>query len=293
MVRFGRPDRPVRQRANAEVHRVTRHVNTSESGGVITVTLDRQDKLNAISEEMTADIWAAFEAFRSHDDLRVMVITAVGRYFTAGIDLQSRTGRGGEIDPASFQAGAKYRAHLRNHFRLYEEFESIEKPIVLAAQAHCLGAGVEMALACDFRLAAEGVTFGLPEIRLGVMPASGGVSRLVRLVGPGWARWLAMADRRVDAAAALNMGLIHEVLPVDSFASRVQQFATELTELPQEALGLTKITIDACASADRRTARDIDRIANTTLNFGAEFQARVAAATWQRPAPLDVDRPGE
>jgi len=247
----------------------------SEADAIITVTLDRQEKLNAIDEEMTAVMFSALEQLRSRDDLRVMVITGVGRYFTAGIDLQSPTGGGGEFDPEDVWSGAKYRAHLRNHFRLYEEFEYVEKPIVLAAQSHCLGAGVEMAVCCDFRLAAEGATFGLPEIRLGVMPASGGVSRLVRLVGPGWARWLAMADRRVDAETAVRIGLFHEVLPAEGFHDRVHQFAVELTRIPPAAMGLTKVTIDACADVDRRTARDLDRFANTSLNFGPEFRAEL------------------
>lgn len=252
------------------------HATTQTINHVLVVTFDRDDKLNAISPEMTAALWEAVRAARDDDEVRVLVIRANGRYFSAGIDLNSSTGGGGEIDPADPNRGALFRKTLRQHHLLYDEFEALEKPIVVAMQGPCLGAGLEMAVSCDFRLASEDAAFALPEIKLGVTSASGGISRLTRLVGPGWARWLAMAGRRVDAKTALTMGLVQDVLPADGFHSAVHQFALDLVALPREALGLSKVTIDACLSADRATARDIDRIAATTLIFREEFQQQVA-----------------
>ena len=100
---------------------------------------------------------------------------------------------------------------------------------------------------------------------MGVIASSGGISRLTRLVGPHWARWLALASRSINAQQALDIGLVHEIYDDAVFAQRVREFASSLTKLSAEALGLAKLAIDAAASADRTTARDVDRIANTLL----------------------------
>jgi len=120
--------------------------------------------------------------------------------------------------------------------------------------------------------------FGLPEItNLALIPGSGGISRLTRIVGPPWARWLAMAGERIDADEALRIGLVHRVLPGDNFAAEVQGFARRLTGLSREALGLAKVAIDAAASIDRTSARNVDRIANTLLLTSSEHRDAVAA----------------
>jgi enoyl-CoA hydratase len=252
------------------------HGRIDEADGVITVTLDRQDKLNAISPLITDLLWRATDALAERDDVRVMVITAVGRYFTAGIDLAAgATGRHGHTTPE--EPGAAWRYHYRRHHLLYDELESIEKPVVLAAQATCLGAGVEMACSCDVRVAAEGAMFGLPEIRMGVIPGSGGVSRLTRLVGPHWAKWLAMLDQRVDAPTARMMGLVHDIYPAEGFHQRVHELAVSFAQLPGEAVGVAKVTVDACVDLPRDSARHMERLVNTPLVFSdqkAAYEAR-------------------
>jgi enoyl-CoA hydratase/carnithine racemase len=156
--------------------------------------------------------------------------------------------------------------------------EQIEKPIVLAAQGPCFGVGVELGVSCDFRLASDASTFALPEVaNLAVLPGSGGISRLTRLVGPHWARWLAMAGQVVDAEEARTIGLVHAVYPASEFAERVQAFALHLAGLPREAVGLAKVAIDAAASIDRRTAREFDRLAQSTLLSSPDVTQRVDA----------------
>jgi enoyl-CoA hydratase len=219
---------------------------------------------------MTDVLWTAARMLASQDDLRALVIKARGRYFTAGIDLADRPVR-------NKAEGQVLRHQYRQHHLLYDEFESIEKPIVLAAQGPCLGAGLDMACSCDFRLASAGARFQLPELSLGVIAGSGGTSRLTRLVGPHWAKWLAMASRSVDAQQALMMGLVHEVLPQDGFEAAVDKIVSEIVRLPSEALGLAKLTVDMCADSDRTTGRNIERIANTHLLMSGEHRARVSA----------------
>ncbi|MET0371783.1 MAG: enoyl-CoA hydratase/isomerase family protein [Sphingobium sp.] len=252
------------------------HAVITERGPVITVTLNRPAKLNAIDESITEALWEAVIALRDREDLRVLVITGNGRYFSAGIDLTSRTGRGSGVDPGAPAAGAQFRRLYRRHHLLYDEIEAVEKPVVLAAQGPCLGAGLEMAVSCDFRLASDAAHFRLPEVALGTIAGSGGVSRLTRLVGAHWGKYLAMAGRTVDAQTARMIGLVHEIYPAETFGAQVAEFADSLVALPREALGLSKVAVDAAASVDRTTARDIERITNSTLIFSHDFQQRIA-----------------
>ncbi len=255
------------------------HVRREDIDSVSTVTFTRPDKRNAISLEMYAGIRDAVTDLRDRDELRVLVITGEGEYFTAGkdvIDLRTDVGQG----PDGTFLGSKFRAEYRvdaDH-DLFDAIEQVEKPVILAAQGHCLGGGLEMGLSCDFRLAAEGATFGLPEVaNIALIPGSGGVSRLTRIVGPAWARWLALACERVDAQQALAMGLVQAVYPAEEFPERVQAFARRLAGMPREAVGVTKVAIDTADTVDRATARVFDRFSQTMLFTSGDFQDRVNA----------------
>ncbi|MCU1646115.1 MAG: acyl-CoA hydratase [Nocardia sp.] len=245
------------------------HATVDDRDGVRTITFDRQDKLNAISPSMTEVLWDAVHALRERDDLRVLVIRAVGPYFTAGYDIT-------DIDEQE-RPPSRYRNDYLEHHRLYDAMEELDKPIILAAQGKCFGAGVEMSGSCDFRFAAADAIFKLPEINLAVIAGSGGTSRMTRLLGQHWAKWLAMAGQPVDAQRALMIGLVHDVYPADEFHDRVHEFAVGLTRLPREALGLAKIAINMCANTDPATARDVERLTNNVLVYGQEYKQRVAA----------------
>lgn len=254
------------------------HANITEDGGIVTVTLDRPDKLNAIDSSMTAVLWEAVTALGDRDDLRCMVITGRGRYFTSGIDLRSPVGNR-PADPATSAShpGWNFRRNYRSHHLLYDEFEAVEKPVVLAAQGHCLGAGLEMAVSCDFRFCTPGTEFGVPEVHIGVLAGSGGTSRLTRLVGPAWGKWLAMAGRRMTAEQALRAGLVHDVFEPDVFMDEVYAFCRSMLEVPAEVLGVAKLAVDMYADVhDRNVQRHIDRIIVSGIMDSPEFQARTA-----------------
>jgi enoyl-CoA hydratase/carnithine racemase len=245
-----------------------KHGRIEEDDGVVTVTFDRPDKLNAISPQLTALLWEAARALGDREDLRVLVITGVGRYFTAGIDLAHLAAdrRGGKL-----ASDVAYRRTYRRHHLLYDEFEAIEKPVIVAAQGPCLGAGVEMAASCDFRFAASSAHFRLPEVPLGVIAGSGGTSRLTRLIGPHWGKWMAMAGEPVDAELARTIGFVHRVFPDETFHEEVHAFARKLAGLPREPLGAAKLVVDLAADVDRTSQRHIDRLANTPLAAAREF----------------------
>ncbi len=245
-------------------------IRRDDADGIITLTFTRDHKLNAVSDEMLDVMRVAVADLGDQESIRALVITAEGRYFTAGKDI----GQMGEHSPS----GVALRRNYRRLHELFDELERLEKPIILAAQGPCLGVGVEMSASCDFRFASERAIFGLPEIpNLAVLPGSGGVSRLTRIVGPHWARWLAMAGENITAEHALNIGLVHQVLPDEGFHDAVQAWVRKLISNSAEALGLAKIAIDAAVDSDRRTARHIDRMANTQLLQSREHIEKIEA----------------
>jgi enoyl-CoA hydratase len=252
-----------------------------DPNGVLTFTLNRPKKLNAVTGAMVAGLHAAVRALADDDGLRVLVIAAEGRYFTAGADITDLPI--GEIRADT--RGIELRRNYRRLHEVFDEVEAIEKPVILAAQGPCLGIGVELASSCDFRLASADAIFGLPEVRnIAALPGSGGISRLTRLVGPHWVKWMAMAGQNIDAQQALAAGFVHAVYPPERFRAEVATLARDLAGQPGEAVGLAKLVIDAAAAADRTTARDFDRIANTSLLLGEEHRVRVEKFRTKSPS---------
>lgn len=258
---------------------MTDEARRDDADGIITVTFTRDGKRNAVTPAMWEVLYGAVKDLGDDDAQRVLVITAEGRFFTSGLDFASlRTNVGEGTDGIIRGSNIRRQYRAEGHHDLFDEMETIEKPIILAAQAHCFGVGVEMAASVDFRLAAEGATFSLPEVmNISTLPGSGGISRLTRIIGPHWARWIAMACETVDAQQALQIGLVHAVYPVETFQEQVQAFAQKLAGLPREAMGLAKIAIDHAETVDRRTAREIDRMAQTMLFMSDDFRGKVDA----------------
>jgi enoyl-CoA hydratase/carnithine racemase len=253
------------------------HAIVTEQDGILTVTINRPEKLNAISPAVTKAFWDATRAMMERDDLRCLVITATGKYFTAGIDLKASAQRLENAPKDSTRPGWNYRRGYREHHLLYDEFENLEKPIVLAAQGTVLGAGLEMAMSCDFRFCTPRTEWALPEINLGVLPGSGGSSRLTRLVGPAWAKYLAMTGLRISAERALAISLVHEVFAEETFMDKVYDFCRKLCDLPPEAVGMTKLDIDMATDVqDRTVQRHIDRLVNTVLVNSDEHRKRIS-----------------
>ncbi|CAO5236183.1 enoyl-CoA hydratase/isomerase family protein [Frankia sp. AgKG'84/4] len=255
------------------------HARITEDDGILTVTIDRQAKRNAMGPQVIETLWRAANQLADRDDLRCLVITAVGPYFTAGTDLSAPVGtRHGDPETEHLHPGWNFRRSYRTHHLLYDELEAIEKPIVVAAQGICLGGGVELAVSCDFRFATPAAEFGVPEVRsIGVIAGSGGTSRLTRLVGPAWGKWMAMAGRRVSAEQARQIGLVHDIYPAETFLDDVYAFCRDLITIPAETLGVAKLAIDMYADVSDRTAqRNIDRLLVSGMITSPDYLARMA-----------------
>lgn len=244
---------------------------TQERGRVIEITLDRPEKYNALTLNMLEGLVEATDRLATRDDLQVLLVRATGKYFSAGIDLNGALAPNPSItSPSAFRRW--YRDGVGCIHPLGDLWEASEKPIVVAHQGPCLGGALEVSLCADFRLASDAAAYGLPEIAMGGLPGSGGTSRMTRLMGPHWARWLVIAGQKIDAARALSIGLVHDVYAHESFDEKVRIFCDDLAAIPREAFAAGKLAIELCADVGRAEARNVERLAVSSLVTGEEYR---------------------
>ena len=251
------------------------HLLVTQEDAILIATLNRPEKLNAMSMELMALLGDAVEQFRDTPELKVMLIRATGRYFSAGADLK---GDGGGALPTTGSGIREMHRRLPSRMRqIWDEMEAIEKPFVVAHQARCVGGSLEMSLSCDFRLASASASYAFPEAKFGILPATNGVSRLVRLVGPHWARLLIMANTPVNADEARVMGLVHKVFPDESFEDDVMAFCRHLTQQNGEMMGASKVAIELSADLPAHQAASVERLVNSSLMLGDDYQRLMTA----------------
>lgn len=239
------------------------HLLTEVVENILIATFNRPDKLNAMSFEMVDLIEQAVHRFRDTPELRVMLFKSKGRYFSAGADLKQGDSQKRE-DPTM---GSQVReSHRRLPMRrVWDEIEGIEKPFVVAHHARCVGGSLEMSLSCDFRLAAASASYAFPEAKFGVLPATNGVSRLVRIIGPHWARYMIMANIPLEAQEALNAGLVHKVYPDESFEEDVMAFCRHLARQDGELVGAAKVAIELANDLPAHQAASVERLVNSSI----------------------------
>lgn len=246
------------------------HLIVEVDGAILVATLNRPDKLNALSVQLMRSFGEAVERFRDTPELKVMLIRATGRYFSAGADLKEE---GSGAFPTTGSGIREMHRRLPTDMRrIWDEMEAIEKPFVAAHQGPCMGGSLEMSLSCDFRLAAESAAYAFPEGKFGVLPATNGVSRLTRIVGPHWARLLVMANVRVDAREAWNMGLVHKVFADATFDDDAMNFCRHLADQNGEQMGAAKIAIELSHDLGAHQAAAVERMANSALMLAPDYQ---------------------
>jgi enoyl-CoA hydratase len=238
-------------------------------GGIMIATLNRPEKYNAINIAMMRTYWQALERFRDTPELKVLLIRSSGKYFSAGADLKEPfPGKRPETASGLREMHRRMPADMR---RIWDEMEAIEKPIVVAHHGPCMGASLEMSLSCDFRLASTEASYALPEGRFGILPATNGVSRLTRLIGPAWARQLVMGNFTLDAQEALISGLVQKVFPAETFEADVMAYCRHLEQQNPEQMGAAKITIELAWDLGAQQAGAVERLANSALMLNPEY----------------------
>lgn len=213
-------------------------VDYSISDGVGVIVLDRPDVLNAFDDELGFQMLDAVAKAAADDSVRCIVVTGAGRAFCSGEDLGALAGtyERGETPPLGATLTDRYNPLIR-------ALRSAPKPVVAAVNGVAAGAGVSLALACDYRIAVETSKFVLAFIKAGLVPDSGSVWFLSRSIGEARALELAARGRPVSAQEAFDLGLVQEVVPADGFDARWKELAAELAAGPTKALALTKALV--------------------------------------------------
>ena len=206
-------------------------IAVEKEDGILWITLNRPHRLNTMTSEMCDEIAYALGEAEADKDVKCVVFTGAGdRAFSAGADVTSFAG---------FTPITAVDISAKGH-ELTKKVESISKPVIAMINGFCLGGGLELALACDFRIAAEHAEFGSPEIKLGLIPGWGGTQRLARTIGLARAKELIMIGDRIPASEALRIGLINRVVPMQKLKEETKSFAQKLVDGPPIALKFAK-----------------------------------------------------
>jgi len=240
------------------------YIRLEREGPIATLVLDRPEKLNAWSWESARQIAARADELRFDNEVRVVIVRAEGRAFCAGVDLGMPEDRITGRSPAE-----KVRNYYEKFRWVHERFHvlaNLPQPVLMAVHGYCLGAGLELTMMGDIRIAADDAQFALPEPRVGVGIDAGGDMRLVTELGAGWTRLLAFTGRRIDAQTALRIGIVQEVVPRDQLLPHVRALASEIAENAPLAVQTIKRTINNWAERGLAEALKFEA-ATASVNF--------------------------
>ena len=221
---------------------------TERRGRVLLVTFNRPDALNALSLKVADELVAAMSAADTDPEIGCIVLTGSERAFAAGADIK-------EMQERSFT-----EMQASDLFGVWERFAATRKPIIAAVAGYALGGGCEVAMMCDFIIAAENAKFGQPEIKLGVMPGMGGTQRLARSVGKSKAMDLCLTGRMMDAAEAERAGLVSRVVPTETLLDEAMKAAETIASMSLPSAIMAK--------------EAVNRAYETTLAEGLRFERR-------------------
>ncbi len=247
-------------------------VEVSRDGGVLTLTLNRPDVLNAFNGAMHTAFQAGLKEARA-DDVRAVVVTGAGRGFCVGQDLT-------EFADAPSDIGDRLR---EGYHKNVLAIRALEKPVIAAVNGPAAGAGLSLAAACDIRLAAESAAFVPAFIGIGLVPDSGGTYFIARLLGPVRSFEWMTSNRKLSAAEALDWGLVSEVVADDALGARTAELATTYAAAPTRAIGMTKRLFDAAALATLEEQLELEAQLQGAATQTDDFREGVTAFLEKRP----------
>jgi methylglutaconyl-CoA hydratase len=241
--------------------------------GIATVRLNRPHALNALSRELGALLVATLRDLRDRREVRVVILRGAGeRAFCTGADLKERVG----LTPD------ERGAHTATIAAAADLLASLPMPTIAAVRGYALAGGLELALACDVRIAADDAIFGLTEVRIGIFPGAGGPVRLPRLVGPGKARELIFSGRRIDAAEALGCGLVERVTPLADFDREVATLAGQIRDAAPLAVRAVKQVLDRATEAPLPDALALAEALRRPLDVTSDYNEGLMAFAERR-----------
>ncbi|HST24400.1 MAG TPA: enoyl-CoA hydratase-related protein [Gaiellaceae bacterium] len=230
---------------------------------VATITLDVPGKLNRVPLPARAQLAAVFDELGVDETVRAVVVAGADGTFTAGGDIAAFL----EVSPEKLSRLAWDVAAA----------ERCPKPVIARIEGYCLGVGLELALACDFRVCSDDAQLGLPEVGLGMIPGSGGTQRLARLVGLGRAKDVVMRRKRISAEEALAWGLVSEVVPAASLDAAVERVLADLAGLSPLALAMAKRVLNHVYDGPLHVGLELEGLAYGLLRSTHDFREGVDA----------------
>ncbi|WP_150523628.1 enoyl-CoA hydratase [Roseibium sediminis] len=230
------------------------NIRVEKRGKVGLITLDRPKALNALCAALVAELSTALDAFEEDEKIGCVVLTGSAKAFAAGADIK-------EMQPLDFT-----QAYLTDLITPWDRVARNRKPIIAAVAGYALGGGCELAMMCDFIIAADTAKFGQPEITLGTMPGAGGTQRLTRFVGKSKAMEMCLTGRMMDAEEAERCGLVSRVVAADDLIDEALKAAEKIADFSLPVVMLTK--------------ESVNRAYETTLAEGIRFERRVFHATF-------------
>ncbi|MGH2676224.1 MAG: enoyl-CoA hydratase/isomerase family protein [Actinomycetota bacterium] len=244
--------------------------------GVATIELARSDKRNAVNAQMFTELGDAAERAASDPGIRAVLVKGAGPSFCAGLDVTL-------LGQLAGTRGARLRSFIRTAQRPFLTLAQMDKPTVAAVQGHALGAGFQLALACDLRLCAEDARFAMLEVRFGLVPDLGGSHRLSRLIGPARAKELVWTGRIVEPNEAERLGLVNRVVPAQTLAKEAEALVRDVVASPPIPVSLTKALIGRSMESSLETALERDGQAQATCIDTEDHREAVAAYLEKRP----------
>lgn len=242
-------------------------------GQMANLILNRPEKLNAISPRLIEELGQAIDELAYDEMIRVVVIQGAGRAFSSGTDLQSLAG--GDMTSSS----SAFRWHL---FRMQETFyklDAMEKPTLAKVHGYALGAAMELALACDFRISAKDARWGLPEVMYSLVPDLGGCQRLVRTVGLSRAKEFVMLGKAITGEMAEALGVVNKAVDPEKLDEEVQEWVDQILKLPPRAVAMGKKIITLCGEAATHVSSEyisqVQSVLIGTHDFSEAVKARI------------------
>jgi enoyl-CoA hydratase len=220
---------------------------TKEGIGII--SLNRPRQMNALSIEMVEEFSSLLDRISTDDGTRVIIIAGTNKFFSVGADISEIL----KVDSPT--AAYSFFNKIKS---LFNKVEDYGKPIISAVAGYALGGGCELAMACDLRIAAQNAKFGLPEVKLGIIPGGGGTQRLVRILGVTKAKELLYTGDHMDAKEAFERGLVNRVVAVEGLLEEARKLAARISRNPSFALKMAKHAIHAGSNMDIKSAMEYE-----------------------------------
>lgn len=230
----------------------------ADTGSRVAIALDRPDQRNSLDFATWDELDAVMADVEQRDDARVVTLTGHGSSFCAGVDFAA-IGASLEVERGSYPAFIRRWAHI------VDRFERVAQPTIVAINGPVIGAGLELALACDLRIASSTAVFAMPQMQMGIVPDVGGTSRLARATGEAFAKDLILTSRIVDAEEALRVGIVSRVVPQEQLPAELEAMASSVEALPWPSSFFANLAIDVGPRLDPRWAADIEAMADQVM----------------------------